>query len=400
MSLPLDRPLLLESLRPTVSALPASLIRQIANGAMGRPGIDAFWFGESDRATPSFIVEAGLAALRDGGTFYTPNLGIPPLRAAIAAYLDRLHGRPFSIDRIAATSSGVSALMIVQQLLIEPGDRVVAVTPLWPNIPDMATALGGRVERVPLSVTNGRWTLDLQRLLDAIDGSTRLVLINSPNNPTGWTMTADERDAILAHCRRLGVWILSDDVYQRLFFGGGTHAPSFFDVAEPRDRLFGVNSFSKAWCMTGWRLGWIVAPEGLAGELEKVIEFNTSCAPEFVQRAGIAALEQGEEHVVALARDLAQAGTTLGDALRAIGGVEVPRADGAMYAFLRLARHRDSVALARDLLDRVGLGLAPGLAFGPEGEGWLRWCFAARPERLESGLARFRRYLADGVGPA
>lgn len=388
-----NRPVSPPSVRPTVASLPASLIRQIANGAMGRPGIDAFWFGESDIVTPAFIVEAGLAALREGRTVYTPNLGIPSLRAAIAAYLERLHGGSFSTARIAATSSGVSALMIVQQMLIEPGDRIVAVTPLWPNIPDIATALGGRVERVPLAVRNDRWTLDLDRLLDAIDGRTRLVLINSPNNPTGWTMTAAERDAILAHCRRLGVWILSDDVYQRLFFGGGTHAPSFFDVSDPADRLFGVNSFSKAWCMTGWRLGWIVAPEGFSGELEKVIEFNTSCAPDFVQRAGIAALEQGEEHVSSLLRGLTRTGAILGEALRSIDGVEMPQADGAMYAFLRLAGNRDSVALSRDLLDRVGLGLAPGLAFGSEGEGWLRWCFAASPERIESGLARFRRYI-------
>lgn len=382
------------SIRPTIARLPQSLIRQIANGAMGRPGVDAFWFGESDRPTPEFIVEAGMAAMRAGGAFYTPNLGIPALREAITAYLKRLHGHCVASDRVAVTSSGVSALMIVSQLLVEPGDHVVAVTPLWPNIPDMATAFGARVERVSLQVRDGRWSLDLDRLLGAIGPRTRLLIVNSPNNPTGWTMTAGERAAILAHCRRLGVWILSDDVYQRLYFGESRTAPSFLDVSDPADRLFSVNSFSKAWCMTGWRLGWMVAPEGFAPELAKVIEFNTSCAPEFVQRAGIAALENGETHIEELRRDLMVAGARLRSALATIDGVDVPASDGAMYAFLRLARDADSMALAETLLETVGLGLAPGVAFGAEGEGWLRWCYAAQPDKLERGVEKFRRFLA------
>jgi aspartate aminotransferase len=386
------------SVRPTIARLPPSLIRRIADGAMDRSDVDAFWFGESDRETPDVIVRAGMEALCAGGTFYTPNLGIPALREAIADYVARLHARPAVPDRVAVTSSGVSALMIVSQLLVGPGDQVVAVTPLWPNITDMAAALGARIDRVPLQVRQRRWSLDLDRLLDAIGPSTRLLVVNSPNNPTGWTMTVRERDAILAHCRRLGVWILSDDVYQRLYFGEEGTAPSFLDVSDPADRLFSVNSFSKAWCMTGWRLGWIVAPEGFAAELAKVVEFNTSCAPHFVQRAGIAALEQGEPHVEDLRQELIASRARLRSGLAPVDDVELPSSDGAMYAFLRLPRHRDSTALAENLLQTAGLGLAPGLAFGAEGEGWLRWCHAAAPQKLDRGLHRFKAFLLAQTG--
>jgi aspartate/methionine/tyrosine aminotransferase len=391
-----DGPSAASTIRGAIGGLPPSLIRLVANESIGRSGIDAFWFGESDLPTPDFIVEAGIRAMREGRTFYTPNLGIPPLREAISRYVEALQGRRVGMERIAVTSSGISALMLASQLVLNPGDHVIAVTPMWPNAVDIATMLGAEVDRVPLQVADGRWTLDLERLLGRISGRTKMLIVNSPNNPTGWTMTAQERDAIFRHCRRLGVWILSDEVYQRLYFAEDIKAPSFSDVADAGERLFSVNSFSKAWNMTGWRLGWLVVPDGVAGELSKVIEFNTSCAPEFVQRAGIAALEHGEPHLNALRERLDESRRLILHGLASIEGVSVPRFDGAMYAFFRVDRKENSVRLAYELLETVGLGLAPGLAFGTEGEGWLRWCFAARREKLESGLERFRSYLGRG----
>jgi aspartate/methionine/tyrosine aminotransferase len=384
--------------RSLVRTLAASKVREVANECFGQEGILRFWFGESDQPTPVYLREAGAKALAEGRTFYSHNQGIAELRAAIASYLARLHGRPFDSAQISVTSSGVSALMIVMQALLDPGDRVVAVTPVWPNVTEIPRILGAGVVRVGLEARDGRWRLDLGRLLDAITPETRLLLVNSPNNPTGWTLPPEDRAAILEHCRRLGVWILTDDVYERLVFDTVTGSiPSLLQAAEPGDRIIGANSFSKAWLMTGWRLGWIVAPSVMGGDLLKLIEFNTSCVPEFVQAGGLVAIEHGEPHVAQLRRELQAKRDLVVGRLRALPGVEAPTPQGAMYAFFRIPGHADSVALARRLIREAGLGLAPGAAFGPEGEGWLRWCFAAETSSLEKGLACLGRWL---VAPA
>lgn len=383
--------------RATVRALGASLIREVANEAMGRADVLPFWFGESDQATPGFICQAAIESLQAGETFYSQNAGRPYLREAIAQYLTGLHGRAVAPERIAAVGSGVSGLMLCAQLVVEPGDRVVAVTPLWPNLTEIPRILGAQVERVPLQVQGGRWALDLDRLLAALTPGTRAVLINSPNNPTGWTIAPEQVQAVLAHCRRHGIWVLSDEVYERLVYDPAQRsAPSFLAAADEGDRVMAVNSFSKAWSMTGWRAGWVAAPLPLMPELNKLIEFNTSCLPEPTQRAALAALQQGEPEVAALRQRLAHTRQLLATGLRALPGVEVPDAGGAMYVFFRLPGQDDSLALAQHLVREVGLGLAPGRAFGPEGEGWLRWCHAVAPERLQQGLARLGRFL--GVG--
>jgi aspartate aminotransferase len=383
--------------KPGVSSGPrfsSSLIRELANSAMGLPDVLPFWFGESDQPTPEFIREAAKASLDAGETFYSENLGRPYLRQAIAAYLSRLHGLQIGSERIAVTGSGDSALMLASQLLVSPGDRVVTVTPLWPNAVEIPKILSARVECVSLEVRENRWELPLEKLLKALTAETRMLVLNSPNNPTGWTASREEQKVILEHCRRHGIWILADDVYERLIFRDGlTAAPSFLTLAQEDDRLIVVNSFSKAWTMTGWRVGWIVGPRSIFADLSPLIEYNTSCVPEFCQRGAAAAIEVGDEYVLAQRNELAATKDRLTAALREMPGVEVPEADGAMYAFLRIAGHSNSMQLAKDLIQHVGLGLAPGLAFGPEGEGWLRWCYAARWHKNESGIERLARYL-------
>lgn len=382
--------------RPEISALMPSRIREIANAGMGRTDIATFWFGEGDQPTPGFIREAAIASLNAGGTFYTQNLGRPALRQALARYVGDLHDIAPTPERCAVTGSGVSALMLVAQMLVSPGDRVVMVTPIWPNIAEIPRILGGSVTRVPLTVQNGRWALDLDRLLAALTPDTRMVVINSPGNPTGWTIDRDEQRAIFGHCRKHGIWIVADDVYERLVYTrAGAVAPSFLTLAEPADRVISVNSFSKAWSMTGWRVGWVVAPEALMPDFAKVIEYNTSCVPDFVQQGALAALDPAHADVItALVGDLGRSRRLLLDGLHAIPGVEAPEGDGAMYAFFRIGGREDDMALAKALVAEAGLGLAPGSAFGPEGAGWLRWCFAARPERIADGLRRLRDYLS------
>lgn len=381
-------------MRDAIAGLPASKIREVANAALGRSDVLAFWFGESDEVTPDMAREAAIASLQAGETFYSHNLGLPSLREALSAYMSGLH-QPVEMERIAVTSSGVSALMIAGQLLFEPGDEVVAVVPVWPNVTAQPQILGAEVKRVPLEARNGAWRLDLQVLLDAITSRTRAVILNAPNNPTGWTLTRAEQESILARCRELGVWILADEVYERLYFDHGHQAaPSFLDIAEPTDRLIVVHSFSKSFLMTGWRLGWLVLPAGLSHEVAKLIEFNTSCAPVFVQKGGLAALAHADAAVSNLVGHLRVCRDTLSPRLAALPRVTVSLPRGGMYAFFRVEGEDDSLAFAKRLVAKHGLGLAPGVAFGEEAEGWLRWCFATKePSRLVQGVGRLAEAL-------
>ena len=383
--------------RDSLRAIAGSRIREVANAAMGATDLLAFWFGEPATPAPAFVVDAAKAALDANDTFYLPNLGITELRIELAGYVDRLHPpSATATDRIAVTSSGVSALMLASQALLSPGDRVVAVVPLWPNLTSIAAVLGARVETVALKVdaTHGGWALDLDRLLAALTPDTRLLMINSPGNPTGWVMPADAQKVVIEHCRRLGIWVVSDEAYERLVFDGSQCAPSFLDVADPADRLVVANTFSKTWQMTGWRLGWLVTPKTLLPDIEKLIEFNTSCAPGFVQRAGLAAVRHGEAATRSFVATVREGADTLMTALSGLPRVQAVRPDGAMYVLLRIEGERDSLELAKALAREARLGLAPGIAFGPECEGYLRWCIARPPATLHEGVERLADFLA------
>jgi aspartate/methionine/tyrosine aminotransferase len=394
-------------MRPVVESLEESRIREVANAGMGLPDVLKFWFGESDEVTPDFIREAAIASLNAGETFYAHNLGLPELRHAIAGYTHGLHPQlptDHWFDRIAVTSGGVNGLMLASQTLVEAGEEVVVVTPAWPNLVAQPQIMGARVRTEPLKVVTdgpraGAWALDLDALLAAVTPATRMLIVNAPNNPTGWTLTRDEQAAILAHCRRTGTWILADEVYERLYFASDSAngaAPSFLDVAEPEDRLIVAHSFSKSFLMTGWRLGWLVLPRALTHAVGKLIEFNTSCAPVFAQRAATVALQRGDEVTPGLVKKHLQVcRDTLVPLLRDMPGVQLAEPRGGMYAFFSLEGQDDCLATAKRLVREAGLGLAPGSAFGPEAAGWLRWCFASRdPQRLVQGAERLRGWLA------
>ena len=379
--------------RDAVRALRPSQIREVANAGFGVPDVLPFWFGESDQVTPLFIRDAASRALADGATFYTHNLGIAPLREALAEYVSKLHGATRPAE-IAVTSAGVNALMLATQLVAGAGDRVVAVTPLWPNLVEIPKILGATVETVALTYGPTGWTLDLDRLLAALTPGTRILMINSPNNPTGWVMTREQQQAVLDRCRQLGIWLVADEVYERLYYGDDAAvAPSFLDLASRDERVIAVNSFSKAWLMTGWRLGWIVAPERLMEDLGKLVEYNTSCAPSFVQMAGIAAVKDGEQFTQALVADLRTSRDYLVTALQRIPGIDVRAPAGSMYLFFRLPGANRSLELCKALVRESALGLAPGSAFGPEGEGFVRWCYACDTTRLDAGVARLRAFM-------
>ena len=386
-------------MRPTVDQLGESLIRVVANAAMDQPDVLKFWFGESDQPTPAVIGEAASASLAAGETFYSHNLGLSALREALAGYVSRWHGA-VGAERIAVTAGGVNGLMLAAQALLEPGDEVVVVTPVWPNLLAQPKVMGARVRSLSLRPWQGQWSLDMDALLAALTPGTRALILNSPNNPTGWTLSRQEQSQILAHCRRHGIWIVADEVYERLYFAGdaGQCAPSFLDLADPDERLVVVNSFSKSFLMTGWRLGWLTVPAAMTAALAKLIEFNTSCLPVFVQRAGLAALAHADQITPPVLAHLRQCRDTLLPLLQALPGVQVAPAPGAMYAFLCMPQYPDSLNLAQRLVREAGLGLAPGQAFHDSTEapmqGWLRWCFASSDlQRLRDGAERLGRFI-------
>ena len=383
-------------LRQTVLDVEESRIREVANAGLGRSDVLAFWFGESDEVTPQVVRQAAIDSIQQGETFYAHNLGLPELREAVSTYMSALHG-PVGAERVAITSGGVNALMLAVQALVDAGDEVVAVTPVWPNLTAQAVVMGADLKCVSLQPVHGEWVLDMGALLAAITPRTRLLIVNSPNNPTGWTLTREEQATLVAHCRQTGTWILADEVYERLYYAGDTAngaAPSFLDVSEANDRLVVVHSFSKSFLMTGWRLGWLVMPPAMTHAVGKLIEFNTSCASVFTQRAGMAALQHSAQITPQVVAHLKQCRDTLVPLLQALPGVELAPARGGMYAFFKLAGHPDSVATAKRLVVEAGLGLAPGEAFAPQAQGWLRWCFASQDlSRLVLGVDRLRAWL-------
>ncbi|HSV53814.1 MAG TPA: pyridoxal phosphate-dependent aminotransferase [Burkholderiaceae bacterium] len=383
-------------MRQAIQSLEESKIREVANAGMGREDVLAFWFGESDEVTPEFIRQAAIESLQRGETFYSHNLGMPELREEISRYMSALHG-PVGVDRLAVTSGGVNALMLAVQALVDAGDEVVAVTPVWPNLTAQPAIMGARLRRISLKPAGGAWTLDMDALLAAVTPATKLLILNAPNNPTGWTLTQGEQQIILDHCRRTGTWILADEVYERLYyeFTPKNCAPSFLDLATPDDRLVVVHSFSKSFLMTGWRLGWLVMPAALTHHMGKLVEFNTSCASVFTQRAGIEALKRTAEVTPRVVAHLKNCRDTLVPLLQALPAVQVTPAKGGMYAFFKLEGFDDSLATAKRLVSEAGLGLAPGNAFAPEAQGWLRWCFASKdPQRLVQGVDRLKAWLA------
>ncbi|MEY4677174.1 MAG: hypothetical protein RLZZ470_1681 [Pseudomonadota bacterium] len=383
-------------MRQGILHLEASKIREVANAGLGRADVLAFWFGESDEVTPDFIRQAAIASLQQGETFYAHNLGLPELRQAIAAYMSERHG-PVAEQRLAVTSGGVNGLMLAMQALVNPGDQVVVVTPVWPNLTAQPLILGAALQTVALEPQAGRWTLPMDKLLRAITPQTRLLVLNSPNNPTGWTLSREEQLTLLAHCRQTGTWILADEVYENLYYLPSAQgcAPSFLDISSPDDRLVVAHSFSKSFLMTGWRLGWLVMPASMTEHMGKLIEFNTSCSSTFVQRAGVAALTQADQVTPRVVAHLTSCRDTLVGELQQLPGVELASPEGGMYAFFRLPGHPDALQTAKRLVAEAGLGLAPGSAFAPEAEGWLRWCFASQDlSRLSLGAERLRTWLA------
>ena len=372
-----------------INRIPGSKIVEIARLAFATPDLDFLCFGESDQPTPAAARDAAIAALYAGETRYSDVRGLPALRQALADYLTGLHAMPVPETRIQVTASGMTAMAVSLSAILRAGDRVVIHSPAWPNVGNAARLRGATMDEIDLDRDqNGTFHLDLDRLDQKMRGA-RAFIVNSPNNPTGWTATEAELRAILDIARRRGAWLISDEVYARLIYDGRSVAPSLLDIAEPEDRVLVCNSFSKTWIMTGWRLGWVVMPEGLSGAFTDIVEVTHSGVAPFVQRAGIAALAEPE--TIEKFRAHCMSGRTIvADALSGLNGVNYASPDGSFYAFIGVDGLTDSLDLAKRLVQRHKVAVAPGVAFGASGEGSLRICFAQSTEMLTRAMGRFR----------
>ncbi|CAN7708684.1 pyridoxal phosphate-dependent aminotransferase [Bosea sp. LjRoot9] len=385
---------LIADLRPEARNAPESGIVEVVNHGRLKQGLIPLWVGEGDLPTPDFIARAANKSLADGETFYTWQRGIPELREALARYHTALYGQPFSSDRFFVTGSGMQSVQIAVRLIAGPGDELVIPTPAWPNFAAAIGIAGAKPVCVPMDLEHGRFKLDLDKLAAAITPRTRALVINSPANPTGWTATKAEMGALLALARKHGIWIIADEIYARFVYDGSPRAASFHDVMEPEDRVLFVQTFSKNWAMTGWRVGWIEAPPALGQVIENLIQYSTSGSPVFVQRAAIAALEEGEPFVAQQIARAAEGRKIISEGLLATNRVSLAAPDGAFYQFFSVDGRSDSRALAIELVDKANVGLAPGTAFGPGGETGLRLCFARKASDLVEVVARLQKALA------
>ena len=369
-------------------------ITKTAFKRFGDPNVVPLWFGEGDIPTPQIIRKAAQQALDDGATFYTHTLGSRELRIAIQQYIENQLDTPTDLERICVPGSSMLAVNIAVHMTLSKNDHAIVISPHWPNVDRAMSVVGADITYVRQDLTDCKWQLSLEKVFDAVTDTTRVIYLNSPSNPTGWTMSAEDQNALLTFCREKQIVILADEVYNRVTFELDA-APSFLEITEPEDPVIVVNGFSKAYAMTGWRLGWLVAPKGYQEQLAVVSEcFNTS-APSFIQQAGVAALTKGEPIIKDL-RERYKAGRTLVmDAFQSHSRIQIAEPEGAFYVFPKIDSINSSEHFTNTVLEKLNIGLAPGYTFGPKNEQHFRLCFAQSHDKLKVALQKIVDFIHE-----
>ncbi|WP_422385119.1 pyridoxal phosphate-dependent aminotransferase [Roseibium album] len=370
-------------------------IVEVFNAGWHHEALIPLWAGEGDLPTPDFINRAVKASLDRGETFYTYQRGIPQLREALAAYHQDLYGRVFSAERFFVTGSGMQAIQLAVQAVVDPGREVIVPSPSWPNISAAVEIHGARPVPVPLREANGGWSLHMEEIEAAITPHTAALFLNSPSNPTGWTASEELLRAFLEIARKNGLWIIADEIYAQYFYGEQPRSPSFYDIADEDDQIIFVNSFSKNWAMTGWRVGWISAPPIIGQVVENLIQYSTSGVPAFMQWGAVAALTEGEDFLASQIERARLGRNAVFEGLQETGRIGAKPPDGAFYLFFSIDGVTDTRRFALDLVRETGVGLAPGSAFGPGGENFVRLCYARRQDQLAEAVRRINAWLPE-----
>ncbi len=367
---------------------------QIATIAEAMPGSLKLCYGESDMPTPAFICDAATAAMRAGHTFYTHTAGCQELREAISEKVFALHRVRYDVPELMATVGGTMAIYAAIRAFVGRGDNAVIVSPAYAIFSNAVIMSGGEPRPASLALHRGRFALNLDRVRAAIDANTRMLIVNSPSNPTGWVISEDEQRALVEVAERHDLVLLADEVYERLVYGSEPQvAPSFARIAANRDRLIVVNSFSKTYNMTGWRLGWAQSSAATIKAMYKAVEFMTSNPAAMVQQAGIVALRDGETYIAELRRHYAARRDQVRTSLLSLPGVVLPEPQGAFYAFPKFGNAIDSTAFTAELVRDTGVALAPGVGFGCDGEGYVRVCFASSEATIADALERVKKFV-------
>lgn len=379
-------------IRPEIEHLRDSAIIEVWRLGFVVPDVIGLWAGELDVPTPRFICDAACEALHAGKTFYTHKRGIPELRSALIDYYRRLHGVEIADGRISVTSSGMNAVMLICETILRSGDNAVFVAPTWPNAVRAAEVHGAQIREVAMRSGPEGWTLDLEQVFARCDARTRFIYYASPGNPTGWIISPSEQRSLLEFARKRGIFVLADEVYHRFVYDREV-APTLLAIAGPDDPVFVINSFSKAWAMTGWRMGWMVFPESLTMVYEKLIEYNTSGGQAFLQEGGIAALRQGEPFVEQILERSRKGRNLVQDRLSRMRGVRITPCNGAFYVMFSVDAVTDTLAFCKRAVMEAKVGLAPGVAFGAGAEHHVRLCYAKTEENLTRAMERLEPFL-------
>jgi len=388
---------LLQSLNPEILSFKETAIMEVAN--FGRnfqketgKHVYPAWFGEGDTETSKLIYDKTIESLVKGKTFYTYQNGIQELRSEISRYMNEIFNINTKPENHSVVTGGMMGLRLICDLIIDSGDEVVMVGPVWPNIRSSVLLRKGNIKEISLQLKDGEWLLDYDKLIRSITSKTKMVFVNSPGNPTGWEMPKSQQERLLNHTRDVGCWLVADEVYHQITYND-LPSPSFLESSLASDKLIVINSSSKSFNMTGWRIGWITHPEELSSHIAKLVQITTTGVPEFLQDGLITALQNYKIITNELRINLKKSRDIMFNRLVSWNQVECSIPNAAFYAFFKVKGVKDSLEFSKKLILETNVGVAPGIAFGQSGEGHIRICFAAKESFINQIMDRLEPIL-------